>query len=836
MATGVGADGAGIFNVGTLTLNSSSVSGNMATGVGADGGGIVNLDALMTMTNSTVSSNTANFGGGILNIDTPMTMTNSIVSGNDAVADGGGIFNSGFGGTLALDSSTVSGNMAGAFGGGIENNNGILTVTDSAVSGNTATFDGGGIDNFGFLGQVTLTNSTVSGNTAGDDGGGIHNDSGATATLTNSTVSGNTAADDGGGIHNDSGATAGGPLTLKNTIVANQASGADCSGTITSAGHNLDGDGTCGLTGTGDLPNGNANLGSLALNAPGTTNTHALLAGSDAIDAVPVADCTDVGGSPITSDQRGVVRPQGPACDIGAFEFGDADVDGDGIPDAVELFGVRDAAGTLVADMAALGADPCRKTVAVEIDFMAGALDGHTHQPKAAAIAEAVAAFNDAPVAAVASCPYAGFPTQASGVNLVIDIDDAIPEAPALSFGSGFETTKVANFEAPRAPYFHYNLWVHDKSVGNSSSGVGELPGNDFIVSLGSWTNQVGTVRQQSGTFIHELGHNLDLRHGGGDNVNRKPNYLSVMSYSFQTTGILDGATSTAAIDYSRSALANLTESALDENAGIGDGTLITSWRDLNYDAQVGQGDGPLDWTGNNFDGSGTSNDDVPVSVDINRDGFCVGRGSNGVLDTTPSGDDVIVSFFGTRIMNGPNHTCDSTAVGDDSQIRPVGFSEPTPLTGFNDWANLDYIFTDEASFADGVHIVPDEPEITFEEALIIEESYRLPVDIDIKPGSDPNSINPKGKGKIPVAILTTPTFDATTVDADTVQFGPGAASKLHKKAHVEDVDGDGDLDLVLHFRTQDTGIAPGDTEACLTGETFGGQPIVGCDSVNVVP
>jgi hypothetical protein len=108
-------------------------------------------------------------------------------------------------------------------------------------------------------------------------------------------------------------------------------------------------------------------------------------------------------------------------------------------------------------------------------------------------------------------------------------------------------------------------------------------------------------------------------------------------------------------------------------------------------------------------------------------------------------------------------------------------------------------------------------------------------VDIDIKPGSDPNAVNPKSKGVIPVAILTTDTFDATTVDPSTVQFGPDGASFGHKSVHFEDVDDDGDLDLLLHFRTQETGIACGDHKARLIGVTFDGQPIMGTDTVKTV-
>ncbi|MCH8813370.1 MAG: hypothetical protein IID07_16220 [Gemmatimonadetes bacterium] len=109
-----------------------------------------------------------------------------------------------------------------------------------------------------------------------------------------------------------------------------------------------------------------------------------------------------------------------------------------------------------------------------------------------------------------------------------------------------------------------------------------------------------------------------------------------------------------------------------------------------------------------------------------------------------------------------------------------------------------------------------------------------ITVDIDIKPGSDKNPINPKSRGLIPVVILTTGDFDATTVDASTVTFGPGRALEAHGKGHLEDVDGDEFLDMVLHFRTQETGISCGDTEVSLEGKTTGGEDIEGSDSVSV--
>jgi len=106
------------------------------------------------------------------------------------------------------------------------------------------------------------------------------------------------------------------------------------------------------------------------------------------------------------------------------------------------------------------------------------------------------------------------------------------------------------------------------------------------------------------------------------------------------------------------------------------------------------------------------------------------------------------------------------------------------------------------------------------------------PVELDIKPGSFPNSINPKSKGVVPVAILTTSTFDATAVDSTTVLFGATGAEAAPVHAALEDVDGDEDTDMILHFNTQETGIVCGDTSASLTGETFSGQVIERSDSI----
>jgi CSLREA domain-containing protein len=253
--------------------------------------------------------------------------TNAGGSGN-----GGGILNSS--GTLTLTNVTVSGNTATlSSAGGILNSSGTLTLINSTISGNSATGSGGGGGIWNFAGTLNLINSTVSGNSATDSsfgvavGGGIYNSNGGTVTLTNSTISGNTAVLRGGGIANSSST-----LRSRNTIIAlNTApSGPDVFGTLTSENFNLIGNNS-GVTiapaqlsdqiGTPGSPI-NPMLGPLQNNG-GPTLTRALLSGSTALDkGHSSGSATDQRGFPRTFDQPMIPNATGgDGTDIGAFEL-----------------------------------------------------------------------------------------------------------------------------------------------------------------------------------------------------------------------------------------------------------------------------------------------------------------------------------------------------------------------------------------------------------------------------------------------------------------------------------------------------------------------------------
>jgi len=316
-----------ITNLTALTIGKNvTIDGIDAPRLTISGGDVqrgfeVGAAATATIRNLTISHGYGyQVAGGVLN-NGNLTLDHVVITGNtmstkagDFWQGGGGIYN-GDGSTLNLIDSVVAGNHAGWSGGGIYSYfNSTTTIVRSTISNNLSNDVGGG---FRSLGNATITNSTISGNTAtGWHGGAIFHTDGAMEIL-NSTIANNIGPDWApSAIFLGSFNSAVPSLKLTNTIISGNhwyACEHFTAGTVTliSGGHNLVQDGSCSPNGS-DIIADDAKLGPLADNG-GPTPTHALLAGSPAIDAA------DASASPAT-DQRGVQRPQGAGYDIGAYE------------------------------------------------------------------------------------------------------------------------------------------------------------------------------------------------------------------------------------------------------------------------------------------------------------------------------------------------------------------------------------------------------------------------------------------------------------------------------------------------------------------------------------
>ncbi|MDN5924155.1 MAG: hypothetical protein L0H70_04060 [Xanthomonadales bacterium] len=282
------------------TANSNvTIDANHTSGVMVDRAALGELLTLkhLTLINGNVADpcdGSWGGGGGICIPHANLVLAHVTVSGNSVAGFGGGIF--AYFGSVSLTASTVSDNSASS-GGGISALRGDVSLVNSTLSGNAASYRGGGIVAYG--GSIALVNSTLSGNTATESGGGIFNTvTNGSVTLTDSTLSDNSAGS-GGGI---------GSHIIDVTLIANNAIvagniGGDLGGDVFMTGgeYNLIGNVT------------HLELGPLQDNG-GPTQTMLPQRGSAAIDS---GACS--GGVP-TTDQRGVSRPQGASCDIGAVE------------------------------------------------------------------------------------------------------------------------------------------------------------------------------------------------------------------------------------------------------------------------------------------------------------------------------------------------------------------------------------------------------------------------------------------------------------------------------------------------------------------------------------
>jgi hypothetical protein len=308
---------------------------------------------------------------------------------------------------------------------------------------------------------------------------------------------------------------------------------------------------------------------------------------------------------------------------------GDTDDDGDALCDNWEDEGIDiDGDGQAELDLAGMGADREHKDIFVEVDYMDCAAAGsescltpHDHEPTAESLDRVEAAFADAP---------ADNPDGETGVTVHFQVDDAVPEDRVLDFGGSFDMDEyfavkygddrcstgdegghfgtTADRESEdceerleaRLLVYHYLLAAHNNSVG--ALGLAPTPGNDMM-SFASGPKADDAVRErarfthlkggleettvheeriwlESVTMMHELGHNLGLRHGGDDDRNNKPNYLSLMNYQYahnyagratSLPGIADDTWTRvdADLDFSRERLPALDETALVENAGL---------------------------------------------------------------------------------------------------------------------------------------------------------------------------------------------------------------------------------------------------------------------------
>lgn len=277
-----------------------------------------------------------------------------------------------------------------------------------------------------------------------------------------------------------------------------------------------------------------------------------------------------------------------------AADMAHLDSDGDGLPDDWETNGYdADGDGAVDIDLPALGANPLRKDLFVEVDWMTAAA------PNAGIWAAIEDAFQNAPVLnsdgsqGITIHVDRGAGSGGGGGSIVtyadgIRFDNLTPSA-ALTY-TNFYTVKQNNFDPDRLDIYRYCVFAWDSGHSAGSSGRAEdIFANDFYVSLGSWGATGQRADIQTGTFLHELGHTLNLRHGGFENANSKDNYNSIMQYGngWTTCNGLNNVFSPsqmggidvdcnllncdAVYTYSQGQRAALDESSLDENGGVCD-------------------------------------------------------------------------------------------------------------------------------------------------------------------------------------------------------------------------------------------------------------------------
>lgn len=278
------------------------------------------------------------------------------------------------------------------------------------------------------------------------------------------------------------------------------------------------------------------------------------------------------------------------------------DTDGDGLLDGWEVKGVNEI------DLKSLGASPRHKDIFVHMDYMVRTSAINGIGPDKQVIDAIVSVFAQAPVFN---------PDGKDGIRLHLEVRKKVPYDEDLNpLLQEFAALKSKYFDPKELPVYHYMIWANQYNGGSSSGYSMNIPGSDFIVTLGTWNEgNGGTNREKIGTFIHELGHNLGLHHGGSDPEPYKPNHLSVMNYSFQTDGLIKG-NKDGLYNFQFIPLPSVSEHTLDERKPLSIEKALEGYSTKYYvggSLRVAPLTKPIDWNGN-----GTI-DKETVRSDVNR-------------------------------------------------------------------------------------------------------------------------------------------------------------------------------------------------------------------------
>jgi uncharacterized delta-60 repeat protein len=389
------------------------------------------------------------------------------------------------------------------------------------------------------------------------------------------------------------------------------------------------------------------------------------------------------------------------------------------------------------------------------------------------------------------------------------------------SFGSGGRvTTNFGGFDSA--------LGVALQADGRIVAAGGGGPGSDFALAR------------------YDAGGSLDTSFGSGGTVTTNVTaFEAATAVAVQADGKIVTTGSTFSSGFQQFALVRYNaDGSLD--SGFGAGGIVTTDFGLGSGfggALVVQSDGRIV-------AAGRAGTDLLVAR-YNADGSPDASFGSGGKVTTDFGGTLFDAAFGVAVQSNGKILAAGTPFG--------GPSPDFALARYNADGSLDATFgsagkvtTDFGGFdvafgvqlqADGKIVAAGQggPGADFALARYEGEPTAIAVSVDVKPGSSRNPVELSSNGVVPVAILTTDGFDATTVDPSSVCFGDAEnpverdCTEAHGTGHVEDVNGDGRPDLLLHYETTETGIDPGDTTACLSGRTFAGVTAEGCDSITTI-